>query len=105
VDQFFNTYRSQITGAAASQQELEALKKALISTDIGPEEFRSRLGNLTSKIKSEIQRKKESLQTGITPPDGQNSAAPLKSSQGGAPSQGAPNDMSKVISRMAAYGY
>lgn len=39
VDQEFNAYRKEITGAAAAMAELKDLKKAMISTDLSPAEF------------------------------------------------------------------
>lgn len=39
VDQEFNAYRKDITGAAAAMAELRDLKKAMINTDLSPAEF------------------------------------------------------------------
>jgi hypothetical protein len=39
VNKFFNAYRKEITGAAASVQELESLKKAVFNEDLSPVEF------------------------------------------------------------------
>jgi hypothetical protein len=39
VDQEFNAYRKEITGAAAAMAELKDLKKAMINTDLSPAEF------------------------------------------------------------------
>lgn len=50
VEQFFNQYRKQITGAAAAVQELEALKKAVINSDLGPQEFQARYDALVNSI-------------------------------------------------------
>lgn len=61
VDQFFNAYRKEITGAAAAQQELEALKKAVINTDLGPQEFERRLDALYTSIQSDLEAKVRTL--------------------------------------------
>lgn len=39
IDQMFNDYRQEITGAAAAVQELERLKKTFLNSDMGPDEF------------------------------------------------------------------
>lgn len=67
VDQFFNEYKKYITGAAAAASEIEDLKKASLDSSLGPAEFTAKYNNLMSKMKAEINRKKQSLQTGITP--------------------------------------
>lgn len=65
VDQFFQEYRKYITGAAAAQREIEDLKKASLDSSLGPTEFQARYNNLMSKMRSEIDRKKQQLQGGI----------------------------------------
>ncbi len=40
INQFFNAYRKEITGAAASIQELDSLKKAMLNENLAPDEFK-----------------------------------------------------------------
>jgi hypothetical protein len=70
IDQFFNEYKKYITGAAAAAKEIEDLKKASLDSSLGPDEFMARYNNLLSRMRSEVDRKKQSLQTGITPVGG-----------------------------------
>lgn len=41
IEQFFNQYRKEITGAAASVQELDRLKKSMLNADMSPTEFQA----------------------------------------------------------------
>jgi len=41
VKQYFNQYRKEITGAAASEKEMEDLLASMINADMGPSEFRA----------------------------------------------------------------
>lgn len=41
VEQFFNQYRKEITGAAASVQELDRLKQSLLNSDMSPTQFQA----------------------------------------------------------------
>jgi hypothetical protein len=49
VNQFFNAYRKDITGAAASMLELSSLKKAIFNTDLSPEEFQAAFDEFKSE--------------------------------------------------------
>jgi hypothetical protein len=66
VEQFFNQYRKEITGAAAAAQELDALKKAVINSDLGPREFKARYNALIAQIegglRADVQRLGGSVQ-------------------------------------------
>lgn len=55
LEQQFNEYRRQITGAAASIKEMADLKKAFISGDLGPQEFLSRIRQLQETMALEIE--------------------------------------------------
>lgn len=52
INQLFNAYRKEITGAAASVQELESLKKAMLSEDLSPAEFTASF----DEFRAELQR-------------------------------------------------
>lgn len=83
VEQYFNEYRKYITGAAAAQSELEALKKAVINSELGPQEFQSRYNALVEKVSADIQRNLG--RAGVqTQPAEQPSAQPQTAPQSGA---------------------
>ncbi len=67
VNQIFNEYRRQITGAAASVQELEFLKQSVLNTDLGPTEFRSAFDQYREALKDANNILKVMLQRGIDP--------------------------------------
>ena len=52
VEQLFNAYRKEITGAAAAVQELERLKKSFINVDMSPTQFEAAY----SEYRGELQR-------------------------------------------------
>jgi hypothetical protein len=54
TDQFFNAYRSAITGAAAAMQELEFLQNAVINMNISPTQFKARWEALNKKYSKAI---------------------------------------------------
>lgn len=65
VDQFFNAYRKEITGAAAAEKELEQLKKSLLNTDQGPEAFKASLGQIKEKTQRALRLKRRLLREGL----------------------------------------
>lgn len=50
IEQIFNQYRKEITGAAASVQELERLKEAMMNADLSPTQFESSYNEFIAKI-------------------------------------------------------
>lgn len=50
IDQMFNDYRQEITGAAAAVQELERLKKTFLNSDMGPDEFEAVFAETARKL-------------------------------------------------------
>jgi hypothetical protein len=54
VEQFFNTYRKNITGAAASEKELQKLRETFINGDLSPTEFEARYTSLVNKIQNSL---------------------------------------------------
>lgn len=67
VEQFFNAYRKLITGAAAAEKELASLKKAVINSDLGPQEFQARYDGLINMLEADIARNSERLAPGGAP--------------------------------------
>lgn len=65
VEQFFNTYRKDITGAAAAEKELERLRASFINSDLSPSQFKGALDQLLSKYTSEAEFKKNVLREGV----------------------------------------
>lgn len=65
VEQFFNQYRQQITGAAAADKELERLRKAFINRDLPPTVFTARLDALMGKIERDVKRKSKNIRSGV----------------------------------------
>ena len=65
VEQEFNAYRKLITGAAASVQELESLKKATVNMDQSPEEFKETLKIYQAELLRTIRLKRRVLREGI----------------------------------------
>lgn len=77
VEQFFNQYRKLITGAAAAEKELAALREATINGKLGPQEFMSRYDRLVSGLRADVARKQKQL--GGSP---ENPNAPKRRTQG-----------------------
>ncbi|WP_298981692.1 hypothetical protein [uncultured Roseibium sp.] len=69
VEQVFNQYRKEITGAAASVQELDRLKKSLLNTDMSPAEFRAAYGQFVEKLQRSLQIKLALKEQGIDQSD------------------------------------
>lgn len=67
VEQFFNKYRKEITGAAASVQELEMLKKSMLNADASPTEFRAAYDKFRDVANAQLELKNSLLQQGIKP--------------------------------------
>ncbi len=54
VDQFFNAYRSEITGAAASDKELQRLKTTMINSDMGDTQFQYSFQAITQAMQQNL---------------------------------------------------
>lgn len=65
VKQFFNQYRKEITGAAASVQELQQLVDALFSPELGPKEFKAKFDEFQKKVELNLQANRDSAREGI----------------------------------------
>lgn len=66
INQLFNAYRKEITGAAASVQELESLKKAMLSEDLSPIEFQAAYEEFRSELQRSNRLQRRLLREGIT---------------------------------------
>ena len=64
VEQVFNTYKHEITGAAAGQRELEQLRKNFLNGDMSPSEFKGALEQIVAKHKTEADIYKKALLKG-----------------------------------------
>jgi len=65
IEDFFNQYRKEITGAAAAFKELALLKTALLGNLIGPQEFNARISNLLKNARQDIARSQDTLKHGL----------------------------------------
>jgi hypothetical protein len=65
LDQFFNAYRKEITGAAASVQELDRLKASIMNSDMSPAEFKATYAAFREKIDRGLGIKQKLLREGI----------------------------------------
>jgi len=65
IEQVFNTYKKEITGAAAGEREIEMLRKSFLNGDMSPSEFQGAMEQVVSKYKSEGDINKGALTTGI----------------------------------------
>lgn len=72
VEQVFNAYRKEITGAAASVQELERLMKAMMNVDLSPTEFVTSYNNFIGKILRGQKIAAEMARMGYDPSDDKN---------------------------------
>lgn len=65
VEQFFNQYRKEITGAAASVQELDRLKQSMLNTDLSPVEFEAAYSQFRDMTNRSLAIKQKLLAQGI----------------------------------------
>lgn len=65
VEQLFNMYRKEITGAAASVQELDRLKTSMLNVDQSPDEFEASYSQFKSLVTRSMQLKQQFLGQGI----------------------------------------
>lgn len=66
INQFFNAYRKEITGAAASVQELEGLKKSMFNEDLGPVEFEAAFDEFKNGVFRGRRLTRKLLREGLT---------------------------------------
>lgn len=65
INQFFNRYRKEITGAAASVQELEGLKKSMFNEDLSPVEFDAAFSEFKSGVLRSRRLVRKMLREGV----------------------------------------
>lgn len=65
VEQVFNQYRKDITGAAAALAELDRLKQSVINTDQSPAEFEAALSEFEQALQRGLNVKTQLLKEGI----------------------------------------
>jgi len=65
VEQFFNAYRKEITGAQAAIKELEILRDAMLTTDLGPEAFMASWNEFMAVAERGLQEHKDTLRLGL----------------------------------------
>jgi hypothetical protein len=75
INQFFNQYRKEITGAAASEKEMQFLMESMFNQNLGPEEFKAAYSQFVDKAKKNYDINKRALREGV-------SVAPRTNDQG-----------------------
>jgi hypothetical protein len=65
VEQLFNAYRKEITGAAAAVQELDRLKKSFINMDMSPTEFEAAFQQYTGELQRSMRVRRKLLREGF----------------------------------------
>ena len=65
INRFFNQYRKEITGAAASVQELSSLKKAMFNEDLSPAEFEASFNEFKSSVLRNQRLHRKLLRDGV----------------------------------------
>lgn len=67
LNQFFNAYRKEITGAAAGEKELERLMQAMMNMNQGPQAFRATYNEFREKIARNMALKSQQAGRGGLP--------------------------------------
>ncbi len=65
INRFFNAYRKDITGAAASVQELASLKKAMFNEDLSPAEFEASFDEFKNSVLRSQRLHRKLLREGV----------------------------------------
>lgn len=65
VDQLFNAYKKEITGAAAGEKELDQIRDSFINGDMSPSEFQGALQQVVEKYKAEADYNRNLLNKGF----------------------------------------
>ncbi len=65
MEQLFNQYRKEITGAAAAVQELDRLKKSMLNTDMSPDQFEAAFEQFKNISTIALKTKQQLLREGI----------------------------------------
>ncbi|MEM6623663.1 MAG: hypothetical protein AAF674_15645 [Pseudomonadota bacterium] len=67
VEQLFNAYRQEITGAAAAVQELERLKKSFINIDMSPSQFEAAYAQYMGELQRSMRVRNKLIRQGFDP--------------------------------------
>lgn len=67
VEQLFNAYRQEITGAAAAVQELERLKKSFINIDMSPSQFEAAYAQFMGELQRSMRVRNKLIRQGFDP--------------------------------------
>ena len=70
VEDAFNDYRTQVTGAAAAIAEIERLRKVFINTDLSDTEFKATYSSLFETMRRTREIYSEMLREGLDPKRG-----------------------------------
>lgn len=65
VNQFFNKYKKEITGAAAGEQEMIDLRNSIFNENLGPEEFMAAYNQFMEKARKNYELNKRTARTGV----------------------------------------
>jgi len=68
VEQIFNTYRKEITGAQAAMKEIAMLRTSILNKEMSPDEFEYSYNRYVSQIGRQFRLKTKFLREGITNP-------------------------------------
>lgn len=71
INRFFNDYRKEITGAAASVKELDRLKASMFNENNSPTEFKAAFSSFRAGVKRTKSLYAEMLKSGLTPEQAQ----------------------------------
>lgn len=71
LEQMFNAYKHEITGAAAGEKEIEMIRKSVLNGEMAPSEAKGSLEQIISKYKSEADQYKKTLGSGLDVGSGQ----------------------------------
>jgi hypothetical protein len=66
VEQVFNAYRKEITGAQAAMKEIAMLRESILNKDLAPDEFEASYNRYIEQINRHLKLKKYFLSKGIT---------------------------------------
>lgn len=65
LEQMFNAYKHEITGAAAGKDEIEMIRKSVLNGEMSPSEAKGALEQIIKKYKSESDQYKKTLGSGL----------------------------------------
>jgi len=66
IEQVFNAYRKEITGAQAAMKEIAMLRQSVLNKELSPSQFEASYKHFTDKLKRIIRLKRRFLRMGIS---------------------------------------